>query len=361
MSNLSVPKISYGPLLALFRSEEVTEIMVNSWDHIFVEHNGRVIDTNLKFDDQKAFHYLIGCILDLQPESAIHQRYTFDGVLPEGYRFNITLPPVTPAGATLTIRKFAHRIFTLDDLINKNSLSDKAAVFLKEAMENRLTIMVSGGTGTGKTAFINTLSAFIADDQRVVSIEDTPELRSQHPNWIQMITSKNENTKYSTRDCLTNSLRMRPDRIIVGECRGPEAYDFLQAINTGHEGSMTSIHANSAIDALSRLENLVTLGHSEIPLKYIRHQMASGIDLIVQLQRQSNGKRQVVEIVELTGMENDVITRGTVFSLNKSSSQNYTFLETTGYVPDCLKKFNQPNSNINSNFFEVPQKLAKPA
>lgn len=352
MSNVSFPKISYGPLLALFKAEDVTEIMVNDWDRIFVEHQGRLINTKLKFDDQKAFHFLIGCILDLQPESAIHQRYTFDGLLPEGYRFNITIPPVTPYGPTLTIRKFATKIFTLDDLIDKGSLSGKAAVFLKEAMENRLTMMISGGTGTGKTAFINTLSTFISDAERVVSIEDTQELRPLHPNWIHMITSKNDNTKYSARDCLTNSLRMRPDRIIVGECRGPEAYDFLQAINTGHEGSVTSVHANSAVDALSRLENLVTLGHSEIPLKFIRHQISNGIDLIIQLQRLPSGKRQVSEILELVGMEGDVITRGTIFSVGKSG-----FLDAVGYVPDCLKKFKNPNSNITSNFFDPDEKL----
>jgi pilus assembly protein CpaF len=350
---MSTPKLNYGPLEALFKSPEVTEIMINSWDKIFVEHKGIIVQTTLKFEDKKAFDFLIGTILDNL--TGDKNKFTFDGLLPEGFRFNITLPPITPNSATLTIRKFAVKTFTLDDLIDKNSLSDKAAIFLKEAITKKLTIVVSGGTGTGKTSFLNTLSAYIFPSERVVSIEDTQELRPSHPNWIHMLTSKHEGYKYSARDCLMNSLRMRPDRIIIGECRGAEAYDFLQAINTGHEGSMTSIHANSAQDCLSRLENLVTLGHAEIPLKYLRAQMANGIDLIVQLRRNSEGQRQVVDIIELTGMEMETISRGTVFSLNKNTG----VLETTGYVPDCLSKMQGTNSNINSNFFEVPPKVSK--
>ena len=348
---MSTPKINYGPLEALFKSPDVTEIMINSWDKIFAEHKGMMIETSLKFENQKAFDFLVSQILDTVPVGL--NQFTFDGSLPEGYRF--TLPPITPNSTTLTIRKFASKTFTLNDLIEKNSLSDKAAIFLKEAITKKLTIVVSGGTGTGKTSFLNTLSSYISPSERIVSIEDTQELRPAHPNWIHMLTSKQSDFKYSTRDCLMNSLRMRPDRIIIGECRGPEAYDFLQAINTGHEGSMTSIHANSAIDCLSRLENLVTLGHSEIPLKYLRTQMANGIDLIVQLRRNSDGQRQIVEIIELTGMENDTITRGTIFNLDKISKT----LETTGYVPDCLRRLQGTNSNINSNFFEIQPKVGQ--
>lgn len=350
---MTTPKINYGPLEALFKSPDVTEIMINSWDRIFVEHKGMIVETSLKFEDEKAFNFLVGRILDTV--CAGTNQFTFDGSLPEGYRFNVTLPPITPNSSTLTIRKFATKTFSLDDLIDKNSLSDKAAIFLKEAINKKLTIVVSGGTGTGKTSFLNTLSSYISPNERVVSIEDTQELRPTHPNWIHMLTSKQIDFKYSTRDCLMNSLRMRPDRIIIGECRGPEAYDFLQAINTGHEGSMTSIHANSAIDCLSRLENLVTLGHAEIPLKYLRSQMANGIDLIVQLRRNSDGQRQIVDIIELTGMENDTITRGTIFTLDKNSNT----LETTGYVPDCLRRLQGTNSNINSNFFEIPPKVGQ--
>jgi pilus assembly protein CpaF len=355
MNDMSTPKINYGPLEALFKSADITEIMVNSWDKIFVEHKGIIVQTTLKFEDKKAFDFLIGNILDTT--SGNKNQFTFDGSLPEGFRFNVTLPPITPQSATLTIRKFATKIFTLDDLIDKNSLSDKAAIFLKEAITKKLTLVVSGGTGTGKTSFLNTFSNYISPHERVVSIEDTQELRPTHPNWIHMITSKTDESKYTTRDCLMNSLRMRPDRIIIGECRGPEAYDFLQATNTGHEGSMTSVHANSAVDCLSRLENLITLGHAEIPLKYIRAQMAEGIDLIIQLRRNSNGERQVVDITEITGLENDTITRASIFIFNKKTHS----LETTGYVPDCLSRLQGTNSNINSNFFDSPTKVARTA
>ncbi len=352
---MSTPKINYGPLEPLFKSVDVTEIMINSWDKIFVEHKGIIVQTNLKFEDKKAFDFLVGNILDAVPGNK--NQFTFDGTLPEGFRFNITLPPITPNGTTLTIRKFAAKNFTLDDLIDKNSISDKAAIFLKEAIAKKLTIVVSGGTGTGKTSFLNTLSAYISPSDRVVSIEDTQELRPVHPNWIHMITSKLTDLKYTARDCLMNSLRMRPDRIIIGECRGAEAYDFLQAINTGHEGSMTSVHANSATDCLSRLENLVTLGHAEIPLKYLRAQMAEGIDLIIQLRRNSEGQRQVVDIIELTGMENEVISRASIFTLNKATNT----LETTGYVPDCIHRLQGTNSNINLNFFDSPPKVVRSA
>ncbi len=346
-------KINYGPLISLIKSTEVTEIMVNAWDKIFVEHNGKTILTPLKFEDLKAFEYFIRCILDQQIDGENPNKFTFDGMLPEGYRFNITLPPVTPHSCTITIRKFSDKIFTLENLITKKTLTDKAAIFLKEAILNKLTIVISGGTGSGKTSFINTLSNFIPQNERVVSIEDTQELKTLHPNWVHMVTSKN----ISARDCLVNSLRMRPDRIIIGECRGPEAYDFLQAINTGHEGSLTSIHANSAIDCLSRLENLVSLGHSDVPLKYIRHQIATSVDLVIQLRRLPSGQRQIVDIIELTGMESEIITRGNIFTVDKSSQQ----LETTGYVPDCLSRMDTGHSNIDTGFFESPHKAARTA
>lgn len=351
---ISTQPIDFGPLNQLFKSEDINEIMINSWNKIFVEHKGILVQTNLSFPSETVYNSLIQNILNSNSQTGSQNQLSFDGTLNSGFRYNITLPPLTPLGATLTVRKFSNKIFTFEDLIKKNSLSEKAAAFLKSAVQSRLTLVVSGGTGTGKTSFLNTLSLEIPYDQRVVSIEDTQELRSQHPNWVYMLTHKEKDLKYSARDCLVNSLRMRPDRIIIGECRGAEAYDFLSAINTGHEGSMTSLHANSAPDALSRLENLVTLGHSEIPLKYLRTQISNGIDLIVQLKRNANGQRQITDILELTGMEGDIITRASIFGLNSHGE-----LDVTGYVPYCLKKITDSGIEISAHFFDPKYKLAK--
>lgn len=200
------------------------------------------------------------------------------------------MPPLTPHCATLTIRKFSTQVFNFSDLIKIDFLTPRAADFLKSAVESRQSLVVSGGTGTGKTSFLNCLSQYIPEDQRIISIEDTQELKPKHHNWVHMLTVKKETSSMSARDCVVNALRMRPDRIIIGECRGAEAFDMLQAMNTGHEGSMTTVPCNSAQDCLSRLETLITLGHSELPLKHIRHQISQAVDLVIELRRQANGQ-----------------------------------------------------------------------
>lgn len=346
-------KIDFGPLTNLFKSEDVTEIMVNSWNQVFVEHKGLLVQTSLKFNDLNQYHSTLLSIIGIDSLNNLKQ-LQYDGVLSDGSRYCITFPPLTPAGATITIRKFSKKIFTLEDLVENDSLSDKAALFLRAAIHSRLTIVISGGTGTGKTSFLNTLLLEVPDEQRVISIEDTRELRANHRNWVPMVCGRGTSALPSARDCLVNSLRMRPDRLIIGECRGAEAYDFLSAINTGHEGSMTTIHANSASDSLSRLENLITLGHSEIPIKYLRKQMATGIQLVVQLQRTSDGQRKVESILELTGMENDIITRAYIFNRGKNEK-----LDVTGFVPDCIDKILKSGNEISPSFFDPKFKLAK--
>ena len=223
---------NYGPLRSLLDSNDMNEIMVNSWNKIFVEHKGVLVQTASRFIDARDLQDLIFAIL-VHDKKDINSALCFDGILPEGHRYNITLPPLTPHSPTLTIRKFAKNIFTLNDLLDLNFLTEKAAAFVKAAVEARLNIIISGGTGSGKTSFLNTLSSLIPESERVVSIEDTPELQPKHPNWIQLVSQKKSQQSISTKDCLINSLRMRPDRIIVGECRGSEAYDMLQAMNTG--------------------------------------------------------------------------------------------------------------------------------
>ncbi len=244
--------LEYGPIRSLLDSADMSEVMVNSWNKIFVEHKGLLVQTASRFLDARQFQDLVYSIL-LNDKKDISSSLSFDGTLPEGHRYHITLPPLTPNSPTLTIRKVSKNIFSLDDLIDLQFMCEKSAAFLKSAVECRLNIVISGGTGSGKTSFLNTLGSLIPENQRVVSVEDTQELQSGHPNWVSMLSQKNITNPITIKECVVNALRMRPDRIIVGECRGPEAFDMLQAMNTGHEGSLTTIHANSAVDCLARL------------------------------------------------------------------------------------------------------------
>ncbi len=276
--------IDYGPLRTLFDSEDITEIMVNSANKIFVEHQGTLVETSVKFVDQRQFEELIYSILAWDKKK-ISNSYHFDGTLPGGERYNVTLPPLSKKGPTLTIRKFATHNLTLDDLVKKDFMSDKASQFLKAAVAARASIVISGGTGSGKTSLLNSLSGAIPNTERVVSIEDVAELRLNHPNWISLQSVPDEKASLSAKDCLINSLRMRHDRIIVGECRKDETFEMLQAMNTGHDGSMTTVHANSATDCLSRLESLVQLNGVELPIKQLRFLMSRAINLVIQIRR----------------------------------------------------------------------------
>lgn len=344
----------FGPIKTLIDSEDITEIMVNSWNKIYVEHRGLLVETSARFVDSRQFEELIYAILSVDKKN-LQGRLNFDGVLAQsGYRYNITLPPMSPKGPCLTIRKFSVKNFTMDQLVASDFLSWQAARFLTAAVKARLTLVISGGTGSGKTSFLNALSSLISPEERLVSIEDVAELRLNHPNWISLQAVHDEARPVSVRECLINSLRMRPDRIIVGECRKDETFEMLQAMNTGHNGSMTTVHGNSPIDCLSRLESLVQFSGVEMQLKQIRFQMSKAIDLVVQIQRKSNGKREVSEIIELTGMEGDVISRSTIFERNKAGQ-----LVSTGYVPDVLKKINAEQQIIPHSLFSktaTPQK-----
>lgn len=344
----------FGPIKTLIDSEDITEVMINSWNKIYVEHRGLLVETSARFVDSRQFEELIYSILSADKKN-LQGRLSFDGVLADyGYRYNITLPPMSPKGPCLTIRKFSVKNFTMDQLVASDFLSWQSARFLSAAVKSRLTLVISGGTGTGKTSFLNSLSLLISPDERVVSIEDVAELRLNHPNWISLQAVHDDANPVSVRECLINSLRMRPDRIIVGECRKDETFEMLQAMNTGHNGSMTTVHGNSPIDCLSRLESLVQFSGVDMQLKQIRFQMSKAIDLVIQIQRKSNGKREVSEIIELTGMEGDVISRSTIFERNKSGQ-----LVSTGYVPDVLKKINADQQIIPHSLFSktaTPQK-----
>jgi pilus assembly protein CpaF len=267
-----------------------------------------------------------------------------DARLPNGFRVNATIPPLSLDGATLTIRKFATRPFQVQDLISNNTLSISVANFLKACVEARINLVVSGGTGTGKTTFLNVLSSFIPEDERVITIEDTAELQLGKPHVVRLekrppnIEGKGE---ISIRQLVINALRMRPDRIVVGECRGGEAVDMLQAMNTGHDGSMTTIHANTTRDALRRIETMVMMAGMDLPLRAIREQVASSMELIVQLERMKDGTRKIVKVSEVQGLEGDTVVMQDIFVFEHAGLKNGMIqgaLKPTGLRPSFTTK-----------------------
>jgi pilus assembly protein CpaF len=335
----------FGPLRSLIESDDITEIMVNGWDKIYVEHRGLLVQTAAKFVDSRQLSELIYSILAADNKTLSSQLF-FDGTLRNGFRYNITLPPMSPKGPSLTIRKFSLKNFSFDDLLSSNFFSKPCAQFLMHAVKARANIIVSGGTGTGKTSFLNCLAHYISADERVVSIEDVAELRLQHPNWIALQAVRTAEQSVTVRDCLVSSLRMRPNRIIVGECRKDETFEMLQAMNSGHEGSMTTVHANSSSDCLSRLELLILTTGLDLPVAQIRYQMSRAINLVIQLQRRPSGQRIISEVMEITGIDGHVISRSTIFERERQGQ-----LVTTNYVPDFLSRINKDSVVLPAHTF----------
>ena len=313
--------LGFGPLSPLIRVPEITEIMVNGPDRVFVESGGVLYETGVRFFNERHLIQIIQRIVEPLGRHVDDASPMVDARLPDGSRVNAIIPPLALDGASLTIRKFAEKKLTTDDLIKFGSMTEDMAMFLKEAVRSRQNILVSGGTGSGKTTLLNILSQFIPEGERVVTVEDSAELKLSHRNIVRLearpanIEGKG---RISIRDLVINCLRMRPDRIIVGECRGAEALDMLQAMNTGHDGSLTTAHANNPRDALSRLENMVMMAGYELPSSAIREQMASAIDLIVQQTRMGDGSRKIVKIVEVTGREGDVIQMQDIFEFRQT-------------------------------------------
>lgn len=346
MENVS---LNFGPIQPFLQDDTVSEIMVNKFDKIFIERGGKLQSTPMKFASDQALQELIQAIAKFSGRQINDSRPYMDGYLPDGSRVNASLPPMAPKGSTLTIRKFRRTPFTLQNYLELGSLSDKAAFFLHACVIARVNLVVSGGTGTGKTTFLNALSAIIPESERVISIEDVAELNLQQENWVRLESSyRSDLPPVTTRDCLVNALRMRPDRILVGECRRDETFEMLQAMNTGHEGSMTTVHANGSRDCLMRLESLILSNGIEIPLPALRKQIAGAIDLIVQLKRDKNGKRVVQEVVEITGMEQNTITTQATFTRDGKTDQ----LNTTGLVPSFMDKFTLAGIQFPQNFFD---------
>lgn len=348
-------KLDYGPLKPLISDSTISEVMVNSPDKIFVEHRGVLVETGVRFADERALWDFISTVLQVDNKDRTLS-CAFDGTLPDGSRYNIVLPPMTPKYPCITIRKSQGARLSLQDLVQNQSLSDKAAYFLSRAVKAKMNILVSGGTGSGKTSLLQALTLEIPKEERLVTIEDVAELKISQKNWVQLVAVANGTQKVSTRECLVSSLRMRPDRIIVGECRKDETFEMLQAMNTGHEGSMTTLHANSPQECLTRLENLLYMSKLDLPLKALRSQIAQSVQFVVQIKRLSSGQRMITEIMEISGMEGDVITRAPVFVVDKKGE-----LSPVGYVPRCIKSFQSRGSNFPDGFFDPIQAFRRAA
>jgi pilus assembly protein CpaF len=308
--------LGYGPLEPLLRDDSVTEIMVNAFDRIYVERSGKLERSEVRFVDESHVMRIIDKIVSQVGRRVDEPSRVFAPRLPDGSRVNAIIPPLALNGPTLTIRKFARDPYTINDLISFGTLTARSAQFLAACVKGKLNILISGGTGTGKTTTLNAMSAFVPGDERIVTIEDAAELQLQQEHVI-TLESRPANIEgqgeIRIRELVRNALRMRPDRIIVGEVRGAETLDMLQAMNTGHEGSLTTIHANTPRDALARLETLVMTAGVELPHRAIREQIASAFDLLVQIQRLVDGSRRITNVSEVLGMESDVVTLQDIF------------------------------------------------
>jgi pilus assembly protein CpaF len=336
--------LGLGPLEPFLADPTVTEIMVNGPKNIYVERFGKIERTTAAFESEEHLMRIIERIIAPLgrriDESVPYQ----DARLPDGSRVNAIIPPLSLIGPVLTIRKFFKIPLTAEKLIELGSITPEAMEFLKACVQAKLNIVVSGGTGTGKTTFLNVLSGFIPNDERIITIENAAELQLQQEHVV-TLESRPPNIEgrgeVTIRDLVINSLRMRPDRIIVGECRGPEAFDMLQAMNTGHEGSMTTIHANSPRDALARMENMILMAGMDLPHRAIREQIASALDLIIQLERLRDGSRKVVSITAIEGMEGDIITMAEIFKFEIAGIENGKVigrLRPTGIRPKFMDK-----------------------
>lgn len=337
--------VGLGPLEPLLADETVNDILVNGPNDVYVERNGKLDKTTVRFRDASHLVNVAQRIATAVGRRIDESTPMVDARLADGSRVNIVLPPLVLNGGTISIRKFSKRELTLDHMSVQGNLSQPMARFLDIAAQIRLNILISGGTGSGKTTLMNAVSRFINRRERIITIEDAVELRLQQPHVVQMetrVANVEGVGRIAQRDLVRNALRMRPDRVIVGEVRGEEAFDMMQAMNTGHDGSMSTIHSNSPRDALFRLENMVLMGSVSLPLRAIRAQIASAIHLLVHVDRMRDGVRRVTSIAEIVGMESDVITLQDVFSYRQYGENRDGTLagkfEASGFRPHCTDR-----------------------
>jgi pilus assembly protein CpaF len=351
--------LGLGPLEPLLGDPGITEIMVNGVDDIYIERNGKITKTNTVFESEEHLMRIIERIVAPLGRRIDESSPMVDARLPDGSRVNAVIPPISLVGPTVTIRKFSEDPLTVEQLVEFGSVSAEAMELLKAAVSAKLNILISGGTGAGKTTFLNVLSGYIPGDERIVTIENAAELqlRQEHVVTLESRPPNIEGKgKITIQDLVINSLRMRPDRIIVGECRGPEAFDMLQAMNTGHEGSMTTIHANNARDALGRLENMILMAGMELPHSAIREQIAAALDVIIQLERLRDGSRKVVTVSEVQGMEGEVVTMSDIFKFERAGYENDRVigkLRPTGLRPRFMEKIEAEDIHVPPSIFGV--------
>src|SRR5438093_362753 len=338
--------LGHGPLERLLADDSVTEIMVNGPYDIWVERQGRLYETTVRFNDESHLRRIINKMVAQVGRRIDESSPMVDARLPDGSRVNAVIPPLSLSGPLITIRKFANKRLDLREMIRINTLSEETVDFLQRCIAAQLNILISGGTGSGKTTLLNALSAAISDSERIVTIEDAAELQLKQAHVLRLegrpknIEGQGE---IAIRDLVRNSLRMRPDRIIVGEVRGAEALDMLQAMNTGHDGSLTTVHANAPRDALARIETMVLMAGFELPVRAIRHQVASALDLIIHLERMQDGSRRVTSITEVQRMESDVITLQELFAfkVDRVTREGIVIgqMRPTGLRPTVMNKF----------------------
>jgi pilus assembly protein CpaF len=354
--------LGFGPLQTLLDDETITEIMVNGAKNIYIERGGRLFRAPVTFESNDHVMRIIERIVSPLGRRIDESSPYVDARLPDGSRVNAVIPPISLVGPTLTIRKFARKPITVEQLIQFGSITPEAIEFLKACVFSRINIIVSGGTGSGKTTFLNILSGFIPNDERIVTIENAAELQLRQEHVVTLesrpanIEGKGEIT---IRQLVINALRMRPDRIIVGECRGDEALDMLQAMNTGHDGSMTTAHSNSPRDTLSRLETMTMMAGMDLPVRAIREQVSSAIDLVVHQERMRDGSRKIVSITEVSGMEGDVITTTDLFVFEQVGYENNKIigrLRPTGLRPKFMDKIESTGIHLPPTIFGIGER-----
>jgi pilus assembly protein CpaF len=351
--------LGFGPIEPFLADDSITEIMVNGPKNVYIERKGKLIKTKITFESEEHTLRIIDRIVSPLGRRIDESSPYVDARLPDGSRVNAIIPPLALNGPTLTIRKFSATPLTMENLIEFGTLTEEAVEFLQACVVARLNVVVSGGTGSGKTTLLNILSSYIPDDERIITVENAAELQLEQDHVVTLesrpsnIEGKGE---VSIRDLVINCLRMRPDRIVVGECRGGEALDMLQAMNTGHDGSLTTAHANSPRDTLSRLETMCLMAGMDLPVRAIREQIASAVDLIVHEERMRDGSRKVVNITEVQGMEGDVIVMSDIFVFEQTGVEAGKVigrLRPTGIRPKFVERLEASNIHLPASIFGI--------